>query len=100
MREQGVIQAVSFFTELQRRNVVRVGAAYAIVAWVVAQVAEFAFENFGAPDWVIKSLIVLLLLGLPFVLIFAWVFEMTPEGLKLEQKVEPDTSRSHHAPVS
>ena len=83
---------MSFFTELQRRNVVRVGAAYAIVAWVVAQVAEFAFENFGAPDWVIKSLIVLLLLGLPFVLIFAWVFEMTPEGLKLEQKVEPDTS--------
>ncbi len=83
---------MSFFSELQRRNVVRVGIAYSVIAWVIAQVAEFAFENFGAPDWVIKSVIVLMLLGLPVVLIFAWVYEMTPEGLKKEKDVDRSAS--------
>ena len=56
---------MSLFAELKRRNVIRVGVAYAIVACVLGQIAEFAFENFGAPDWVLKSVIVILLLGLP-----------------------------------
>jgi TolB-like protein len=90
---------MSFFTELQRRNVVRVGVAYTLIAWVVAQVAEFAFENFGAPEWVIKVIVVLLLLGLPVALVFAWIYEMTPEGIKKEKDVDrsasitPDTGR-------
>jgi TolB-like protein len=79
---------VSFFAELKRRNVIRVGIAYVVVAWVVAQVAEFAFENFGAPDWVLKSVVVMLVLGLPLVLIFAWAFELTPEGIRLEKQVD------------
>ena len=83
---------MSFYSELQRRNVVRVGIAYSVIAWVVAQVAEFAFDSFGAPDWAIKSLVVLLLLGLPVVLIFAWVYEMTPEGLKKEKDVDRSES--------
>jgi TolB-like protein len=83
---------LSFFTELQRRNVVRVGVAYTVIAWVIAQVAEFAFESFGAPDWTIKSLVVLLLLRLPLALIFAWVYEMTPEGLKKEKDVDRSQS--------
>jgi adenylate cyclase len=83
---------VSLFTELQRRNVIRVGAAYAVVSWVLAQVAEFAFENFGAPDWVLKSVVVVLLLGLPIVLIFAWAFELTPEGIKREKEVDRSES--------
>ena len=83
---------MSFFSELQRRNVVRVGIAYTVIAWVIAQVAEFAFESFGAPDWTIKSVVVLLLIGLPVVLIFAWVYEMTPEGLKKEKDVDRSTS--------
>ena len=83
---------MSFFSELQRRNVVRVGVAYTVVAWVVAQVAEFAFESFGAPDWAIRSLVVLLLIGLVPVLIFAWVYEMTPEGLRREKDVDRSTS--------
>ena len=66
---------MSFIGELKRRNVVRVGIAYAVIGWVLAQIAEFAFENFGAPDWVLKSFIVLLLLGLPLALFFAWAFE-------------------------
>ena len=83
---------MSFFTELQRRNVVRVGVAYTVVSWVVAQVAEFAFESFGAPEWAIKSLVVLLLIGLVPVLVFAWIYEMTPEGLKKEKDVDRTTS--------
>jgi TolB-like protein len=83
---------VSFFAELKRRNVIRVGFAYIVVAWVVAQVAEFAFENFGAPDWVLKSVVVMLILGLPLVLVFAWAFELTPEGIKLEKEVDRETS--------
>ena len=68
------------------------GIAYTVVAWVVAQVAEFAFESFGAPDWTIKSVVVLLLMGLPVVLIFSWVYEMTPEGLKREKDVVREES--------
>lgn len=83
---------MSFFSELQRRNVVRVGVAYTVIAWVVAQVAEFAFDSFGAPDWAIKSLVVLLLIGLVPVLVFSWVYEMTPEGLRKEKDVDRDAS--------
>ncbi|MEJ2275030.1 MAG: hypothetical protein P8Y01_10725, partial [Woeseiaceae bacterium] len=83
---------MSFYAELQRRNVIRVCVAYIVTAWVVAQVAEFAFETFGAPDWTLKALVVVLFLSLPLVLIFAWAFEMTPEGLKREQEVDRSES--------
>lgn len=83
---------MTLLQELKRRNVIRVGIAYIIAGWVIAQVAEFAFENFGAPPWVLKSLIVVLLLGLPLVLIFAWAFELTPEGLKREEQVDRSAS--------
>lgn len=86
---------MSLFVELQRRNVVRVGIAYAVIGWVVAQIAEFAFENFGAPDWVLKTFIVFLLLGLPLALFFAWAFEMTPEGVKREKDVDRSESITH-----
>ena len=79
---------MGIFAELKRRNVVRVGAAYVVIAWLLAQVAEFAFENFGAPEWVLKTFVVVLLLGLPLALFFAWAFELTPEGLKLEKEVD------------
>ena len=83
---------MSLYSELSRRNVFRVGVAYSVIAWVVAQVAEFAFESFGAPDWAIKSVAVLLLLGLPVVVVIAWAYEMTPDGLKREKDVVRDAS--------
>ena len=83
---------MSFFAELKRRNVVRVGLAYIVVGWLLAQVAEFAFENFGAPEWVLKTFVVMLLLGLPLVLFFAWAFELTPEGVKREKDVDRSQS--------
>jgi len=83
---------VSFLKELQRRNVVRVGLAYAVSSWLLAQVAEFAFETFGAPDWVLKTFVMVLLLGLPIALLLAWAFELTPEGIKREKDVDRSQS--------
>ena len=73
----------------------RVGAAYVVIGWILAQVAEFAFENFGAPEWVLKSFVVALLLGLPLALFFAWAFEITPEGVKREKDVDRSKSITH-----
>lgn len=83
---------MAIIEELKRRNVFRVAIAYIVIAWLVAQVAEFAFENFGAPDWVLKVVVILLLLGLPIALVLAWAFEMTPEGVKLEKDVNRQNS--------
>ncbi|MCW8925063.1 MAG: tetratricopeptide repeat protein [Xanthomonadales bacterium] len=87
---------MTFFAELKRRNVIRVGIAYVVVAWLVSQVAEFAIETFGAPDWVLKILVVFLMLGLPIVAIFAWAFELTPEGIRRERDVDRNQSIVKH----
>ena len=86
---------MSFFEELKRRNIIKVTIAYVVVGWLMSQVAEFATENFGAPEWVLKTFVVFLLLGLPLVLIFTWAFEMTPEGLKREKDVDRSLSITH-----
>jgi len=85
-------QEMPFFAELKRRNVARVGIAYVVIGWVLAQIAEFVVENFGAPDWVLKTFVVFLLLGLPLALFFAWAFEFTPEGLKRKKDVDRSQS--------
>jgi TolB-like protein len=84
------------FKELKRRNVVRVGVAYIVVGWVVVQIAQVLFEAFGTPDWVIKTVIVLIAIGFPFALIFAWAFELTPQGLKKTREVDLSTSITHN----
>ena len=87
------------FAELKRRNVIRVGVAYVVLAWLLAQVAQLAAETFEAPGWVMKMLITLLALCLPLVLFFAWAYELTPEGIKKEtvvdrsQSITPRTGR-------
>ena len=78
---------MSFFNELKRRNVFKVGIGYVLIAWLIAQVLQLVFESFGTPDWAIKTVLVLLASGLPFALFFAWAYEMTPEGLKREKDV-------------
>ena len=83
---------MSIFNELKRRNVFKVGIAYVVVAWLVAQVLQLVFESFGTPVWAIKSVLVLLAIGLPFALFFAWAFEMTPEGIKREEDVDRSQS--------
>ncbi len=79
---------MSFFEELKRRNVVRVGIAYAIFAWLLAQVADLALGAFGAPVWVLQTFLVLLFLGFPLALFFAWAFELTPDGIKRDEDVD------------
>ena len=83
---------MSLLSELKRRNVIRVGIAYVVVAWLVAQVLQLFLESFGAPDWVMKTVLILLAAGVPFALLFAWVFELTPEGLKRETEVDRSQS--------
>ena len=70
----------------------RVGIAYALICWVLLQGADFAFDLIDAPNWVIQVLSLLAALGLPAVLIFAWVFEMTPEGIKRETQIDRSSS--------
>ncbi len=83
---------MSFFDELKRRNVIRVGIAYVALGWVLAQAADFAFDLLGAPEWALQTFVVALLLGLPIVLFFAWAFELTPEGIKREKDVDRGAS--------
>lgn len=86
---------MSFIEELKRRNVIRVAIAYTIVAWLIAQVTELAFDSFGTPDWAIKTVLFLLIIGLPLALFFAWAFELTPEGLKREKDIDRSESDTH-----
>ncbi len=81
-----------FFQELRRRNVFRVGVAYVVVSWLILQVIETVSEPLGLPTWTEAFFIVLLATGLPLVLIFAWAFELTPEGLKKTKDVAKEES--------
>lgn len=83
---------MSFFDELKRRNVFRVGIAYAVATWVLIQIADILLDNFGAPPWVMKSLVVALAIGFFITLFFAWAFEVTPEGVKRESEVDRSKS--------
>jgi len=83
---------MSFFEELKRRNVFRVGIAYALMGWVLLQGADFALDLIGSPDWVIRVFALAVIVGLPIALIFAWAFEMTPEGIRLEKDVDRSES--------
>ena len=79
---------MSFFDELKRRNVIRVTVAYVISAWLVAQVLQLLFDSFGTPEWVMKTILVLMGFGLVFAVVFAWAFELTPDGIKREADVD------------
>jgi TolB-like protein/tetratricopeptide (TPR) repeat protein len=83
---------MSFWGELKRRNVFKVGAAYAIVAWLIVQVATAILPSFEAPRWIIQTLVFLLVVGLPVALLLAWVYEVTPEGIKRTESVSPGES--------
>ena len=82
----------SFFAELQRRNVYKVAVAYAVLAWLLIQVATQVFPFFEIPNWAVRLVVLLLIIGFPAALIFSWAFEITPEGLKRESGVEPGKS--------
>jgi len=85
---------MKFFDELKSRNVIKATIAYIVVAWVLLQVFSIVLPNFEAPSWVFKSLTFIIVIGLPIWMIFSWVYEVTPEGLKKTVQVTKENSIS------
>jgi TolB-like protein/Tfp pilus assembly protein PilF len=85
----------NLFAELKRRNVYKVAVAYAVVGWLVVQIASTVLPTFHAPEWIAQTLVALVALGFPIALVLAWAFELTPEGIKRSDDVEPNQSISH-----
>jgi TolB-like protein/tetratricopeptide (TPR) repeat protein len=79
----------SFFGELKRRNVYKVAVAYAIVGWLLVQVATQVFPFFEIPNWAVRLVVLLIIVGFPIALVIAWAFELTPEGIKRTEDVDP-----------
>jgi TolB-like protein/Flp pilus assembly protein TadD len=85
-----------FVSELRRRNVYKVAVAYAVVSWLLIQIATQVFPFFEIPNWAVRLVVLLLILGFPVALILSWAFEITPEGIKRESEIGPDKSITHH----
>jgi serine/threonine-protein kinase len=88
------VKTGNFFAELKRRNVYKVAVAYAVVGWLVIQVASIVLPTFHAPEWVLQTIVVLVALGLPIAFVLAWAFELTPEGIKRAGEVMPNESKT------
>jgi TolB-like protein/Tfp pilus assembly protein PilF len=84
----------SFFSELKRRNVYKVAVAYGVVAWLLMQIASQIFPFFEIPNWVVRLVVLLLVIGFPVALIIAWAFEVTPEGIKRTEAADAAGQRS------
>ena len=80
-------QGMNFFSELKRRNVIRVAGLYLVGAWLLTQVASTVLPMFGVPEWLPRSIVILLAIGFVPAVILSWVFELTPEGLKRDEEV-------------
>jgi len=92
MSKSGTMNPKGFFGELKRRNVIRLAGLYLVGAWLVVQVAGTVLPMFGAPEWLPRTIVVLLAIGFVPAVIFSWVFELTPEGLKRDEDVAPEQS--------
>ena len=94
---------MSIFEELKRRKVFRVTSTYAVVAWVIMQIGEVVFPALRLPEWVLSTVVILLLIGFPIVIIFAWIFDATPDGIKItkpksSQKASPSKVSTNNVP--
>ena len=83
----------NFFAELKRRNVYKVAVAYAIVSWLLVQIATQVFPFLEIPNWVVRLVIMLVAIGFPIALVIAWAFEITPEGIKRTEDVDLSAAR-------
>src|SRR5437773_4398673 len=82
------MKSATLFAELKRRNVYKVAVAYAVVGWVIAQIATQIFPFLEIPNWIVRLVIILIAIGFPIALIIAWAFELTPEGIKRTEDVD------------
>jgi uncharacterized membrane protein YedE/YeeE len=95
------VNAKRFFAELKRRKVYRVAVAYAIVGWLLIQIATQVFPFFEVPMWAVRLVVILLALGFPVALLLAWAFDLTPQGIKRTDELdEPPPDRAAAAPKS
>ncbi len=81
------------FAELKRRNVYKVAVAYAIVSWLLIQVATQVFPFFEIPNWAVRLIVLAIVIGFPIALVIAWAFELTPEGLKRTEDVDVELQK-------
>ena len=88
----------TFFGELKRRKVYKVAVAYIVGGWALSQGIAQVLPVFDIPNWIIRLLVVLIIIGFPIALIFAWAFEITPEGIKRTADVDPTTPHRVHGP--
>jgi TolB-like protein/Flp pilus assembly protein TadD len=88
------MKSANFFSELKRRNVYKVAVAYAVVAWLLMQVASQIFPFFEIPNWAVRLVVLFLVIGFPIALIIAWAFEATPEGIKRTEAADAARQRS------
>lgn len=82
-----------FFAELKRRNVYKVAIAYAVVAWLLMQIASQIFPFFEIPNWAVRLVVLLLVIGFPVAMILAWAFGLTPEGIKLTESADREAAK-------
>src|SRR5947199_3215045 len=85
----------AFFAELKRRNVYKVAFAYAVVGWLLVQVATQVFPFFEIPNWAVRLSVLAIVIGFPIALVIAWAFELTPEGIKSTEDADATAKRSH-----
>src|SRR5438093_5442006 len=88
MAQAGRMNPKGLFGELKRRNVYKVAVAYAVVAWLLVQVATQVFPFLEIPNWIVRLVIALVMIGFPIALVIAWAFEATPEGIKRTEDVD------------
>jgi serine/threonine-protein kinase len=86
-----------FFGELKRRNVYKVAIAYAVLAWLLIQIASQVFPFFEIPNWAVRFVVLAIIIGFPIALILAWAFELTPEGVKRTEVADAAHERSRGA---
>src|SRR5438105_15600229 len=92
------MKAQQFIAELKRRNVYKIAMAYAVVGWLLIQVATQVFPFFEVPNWAVRLVVLLIAIGFPIALIIAWAFELTPGGIKRTEEADsayPSRSRAH-----
>ena len=90
--QERAVNPKNFFGELKRRNVYKVAVAYAVVAWLLIQIATQIFPFFEIPNWAVRLVVLVIMIGFPVALILAWAFELTPEGIKRTEDVRPNES--------
>src|SRR6202030_79962 len=89
----------NFFSELKRRNVFKVAVAYTVAGWALSQGIAQVFPVFDIPNWAIRLIVVLIIIGLPIALVLAWMFELTPQGIQRTETADamPSTTQKKHA---